>query len=216
MLDRAAPDERSAAGVEGNSRLTAATGTLLTLLLLVEGFTLLDVRGYITLHTAIGLTLVGPVVLKCLSTMYRFGRYYTGHEPYVRKGPPHVVLRLLAPLVILSTVALLGTGIALLAVRGRSDTWLNLHQVSFAIWLAVMTLHFLGHVIEAAAGTARDLRRATGDPAARGRGVRRTVVAVSLLVGVGVAALFTPSASSWQLHHHDHRPGQGAAAPTGS
>ena len=35
----------------GNARLTETTGMLLTLLLLVEGFTSLDVRGYITLHT---------------------------------------------------------------------------------------------------------------------------------------------------------------------
>src|SRR5947209_20428521 len=99
-----------AAGVEGNSRLTAATGTLLTLLLLVEGFTILDVRGYITLHAAVGLILIGPVALKLASTMYRFARYYRGSEPYVRKGPPHIVLRVLGPLVLLTTLAVLGTG----------------------------------------------------------------------------------------------------------
>lgn len=62
---------RDLEGAEGNARLTAATGTLLTLLLMVEGFTLLDVRGYITVHAAVGLILVGPVLLKCASTIYR-------------------------------------------------------------------------------------------------------------------------------------------------
>ena len=100
-------------GVEGNSRLTAATGTLLTLLLLVEGFTILDVRGYITLHAAVGLILIGPVALKTVSTMYRFGRYYTGRAAYVRKGPPNIVLRLAGPLVVLSTLAVLATGVVL-------------------------------------------------------------------------------------------------------
>src|SRR5690242_11662712 len=113
------------AGVEANSRLTATTGTLLTLLLLVEGFTVLDVRGYITLHTAVGLVLIGPVVLKTMSTMYRFFRYYTGRAAYVEKGPPHIILRLIGPLVVLSTLAVLGTGVALLALHGNSDTWIT-------------------------------------------------------------------------------------------
>ena len=202
--ERIVADERADAGVEGNSRITAATGTLLTLLLLVEGFTVLDVRGYITWHTALGLMLIGPVALKCASTTYRFARYYTGHAPYVRKGPPHLVLRVLGPVVVLSTLALLGTGVALLAVHGRSDTWLTLHQGSFIVWLAAMTIHFLGHLVEAIRGTARELRPAGQDPAGRARAVRLVLVVGALLVGVGLAAAFTPSASSWQLHHHDH------------
>ncbi len=189
------------AGAESNARLTVMAGALLTVLLLAEGVTILDVRGMITLHTAIGLTLVGPIALKCASTGYRFLRYYRGKPAYVAKGAPHPILRAIGPFVILSSVAVVGTGIALLVAHGRSDTWLTLHQGSFIVWIAVMTLHFLGHLREAAVGTARELRRASADPARRGKAVRLTLVAVSLLVGVGVAAAFTPSASSWQLHH---------------
>lgn len=192
------------AGAEGNERLTSSAGVLLTLLLLVEAFTLLDVHGYITLHAAVGLVLIGPVALKCASTMYRFGRYYTGREAYVRKGPPNVVLRVLGPFVVLSTLAVLGTGIALLVDRGRSGTWLSLHEASFVVWLVLMGLHFLGHLQGAVVGTARDLHRAAGDPARRGKAVRWMAVSASLLLGVGLAAAFTPAASSWQLHHHDH------------
>ncbi len=36
-------------------------------------------------------------LLKIGSTCYRFARYYTGSEPYVRKGPPAIGLRLPAP-----------------------------------------------------------------------------------------------------------------------
>jgi hypothetical protein len=194
----------AAAGVEGNSRLTSTTGMLLTILLLVEGFTILDVRGYITLHVALGLILIGPVTLKCATTFYRFVRYYRGDRAYVRKGPPNIVLRLLGPLVVLSTLAVLGTGIALLLDHGRGGTWLTLHQASFIVWISVTGLHFLGHLSEATVGTARELRRARRDPARRGTAARWAVLVASLVVGVGLAAAFTPSASSWQLHRHDH------------
>src|SRR4051812_7420615 len=53
VLDQLANHDAALAAVEANGRLTATTGTLLTLLLLTEGWTLLDVRGYITLHTAL-------------------------------------------------------------------------------------------------------------------------------------------------------------------
>lgn len=194
---------RADAGVEGNARLTASNGLLLTVLLLVEGVTILDVRGMITLHTVIGLMLIGPVLLKCASTVYRFARYYSGKPAYVRKGPPHVILRVIGPLVILSSIAVIGTGVGLLAVHGRGDTLITLHQASFIVWVALMTVHVLGHIIEAATNTTRDLRRGAG----RGRSARLLAVGAALVVGVAVAAAFTPSASSWQLHHGDHRPG---------
>jgi hypothetical protein len=203
-LDQIAGRDAALGGVAANGRLTATTGTLLALLLLIEGWTLLDVRGYITLHTALGLILIGPVLLKCLSTAYRFVRYYTGAPAYVRKGPPHVVLRVIGPLVVLSTVAVLGTGVVLLADHGRSGTWLTLHQASFIAWIAVTGVHFLGHLQGAVVDTGRELRRAAADPVQRGKAVRWLAVAVSLMVGVGLAAAFTPAASSWQLQH-DHR-----------
>jgi hypothetical protein len=190
-------------GVEGNSRLTAVAGTLLTVLLLIEGVTILNVRGLITLHTAVGLVLVGPLVLKSISTGYRFMRYYTGRSAYVMKGPPHVILRMIGPVVVASSLAVVGTGIALLAAHGRSDTWLTLHQGSFIVWIVVTSLHFLGHLREAAVGTARELRGASQDPARRGKAIRIGLVALSLLVGVGIAVAFTPSASSWHLHQED-------------
>ncbi len=47
--------------------------------------------------------LAGQVLLKIGSTGYRFARYYTGAVPYVRKGPPAPLLRLLGPVVVLTS-----------------------------------------------------------------------------------------------------------------
>lgn len=104
------------AGVEGNARLTSVNAMVLLALLAVEGFTILRVRQMITLHVFLGILLIGPVLLKTGSTMYRFARYYTGSQPYLDKGPPHPLLRLFGPLVIVSSLAVLGTGVGLLTV----------------------------------------------------------------------------------------------------
>ena len=194
--------EASVVGADGNSRLTAVNGTMLVALLAVEGVTVLNVRGLITLHVYLGLLLVGPVLLKCASTLYRFLRYYTGARPYVRKGPPHPVLRVLGPLVVLSSLAVLGTGIGLVyAGPGHRQPLLGLHQASFIIWFVVMTVHVLGHLLDAGSTTWRELRD-THSPAARGRRWRSLAIALSLVAGVGLATAVLPSASGWTSQHY--------------
>lgn len=184
--------------VEGNSRLTAATGLVLLVLLAVEGVTLLSVRGMLTLHVAVGALLVGPVLLKSGTTMYRFARYYTGAPAYRRKGPPPLLLRVLGPLVILSTLALLATGIALIVVGpSGSRLLLTAHQTSFWIWVVLMSVHVLGHVWEAAVLTWRDLRSSWRGPAATRRRWRMASLVAALMVGVGVVTMLVPAAAPW-------------------
>jgi hypothetical protein len=193
-----------AAGVEGNSRLTAVNGVVLLGLLAVEGVTVLDVEGMITLHIYLGLLLVGPILLKCASTGYRFLRYYTGAAPYVRKGPPHPILRMLGPWVIVSSVAVLGTGIGLIYTGpGHREPLLTLHQASFFVWFAVTAIHVLGHLVDAGSTTWRELHDPRLSPAARKRRWRSLAVALSLIAGVGLASAVLPSATAWTSHHYD-------------
>lgn len=189
------------AGMQGNARLTAVAGLLLAAMLVVEGATVLNVRGMITLHMFLGLMLIPPVLLKCASTVYRFGSYYTGRPAYVRRGAPHILFRMIGPLVVLSSLALLGTGLWLMLV-GHDDTVLTLHKASFIVWVALMTIHFLGHVKDAWVASWREVRPPRADAAARHRSVRLLAVAASIVVGVGLAAALMPSSSGeWQ--HHD-------------
>ena len=181
------------AGVEGNSRLTSVVGVVLLGMLAVEGYTILDVHGMITLHIFLGIMLVGPVLLKTATTMYRFARYYQGKPAYVRKGPPHIVLRVLGPVVILSSFAVLGTGIGLLAVHSHDGgLLLTAHQASFIVWVSAMTIHVLGHIKDAALISFRELRRRS-----RYRPRRFLAVVVAVVVGVGGATLLLPHASQW-------------------
>ena len=53
-----------------------------------RGATILRIRQLISVHVYVGVLLVGPVLLKCASTVYRFIRYYAGARAYRQKGPP--------------------------------------------------------------------------------------------------------------------------------
>ena len=104
-----------AGGSVGNEQLTAVVDTVLLLLLAIEGATLLQRRPILTVHAFVGMLLIPVVVLKLTSTGWRMLRHYRHSEEYVRRGPPHVVLRVLvAPVVVVSTLVVLGSGVALL------------------------------------------------------------------------------------------------------
>lgn len=148
-------------GPAGNARLTAWTGLVLLVLFLAEGITLLDVRGLIGWHLVIGAILIPPALLKTATTGWRIGRYYTGHGPYTEAGPPPMVLRVLGPMVALSTLGLLGTGVALVmlgtdgsrqglvSALGQRVDALTLHQGVFIVWFAATALHVLARTLPA-------------------------------------------------------------------
>lgn len=198
-------------GVNGNSRLTSATGVVLLALLAVEGVTILSVRQMITLHIYVGILLLGPVLLKTGSTMYRFARFYRGATSYVKKGPPHPVLRILGPFVILSSLALLGTGVTLIFLGPHSDLMLTLHQTAFWIWVVLMTVHIVGHIVGAAIQSFAEVRNSLRGGAAGGRRWRFALIALALVLGVGAATILLPHATSWTNQtfdrHGPQRPG---------
>src|SRR5215471_4616849 len=109
------PDEAlPGGGPAGNARLTAWVGLVLLALFLAELVTLLDVRGLVSWHVAIGLLLIPPAIVKTVSTGWRIARYYTGSRPYRDAGPPPLLLRILGPLVVFSTLAVLASGLVLI------------------------------------------------------------------------------------------------------
>jgi len=117
-----------------NERLTASTATLLLVLLAVEGVTILSIRPLLAIHIVVGMLLIPLVALKLASTGYRFLRYYRGSLAYVAKGPPHILMRSLAPLLVLSTLTVLGSGVALLVLGpGRQSFVLGLQKPGFIL-----------------------------------------------------------------------------------
>jgi len=185
-------------GAAGNERLTALTGAVLLALLAAEGFTILSLHRMLTLHFFLGMLLLGPVLLKIGSTGYRFFRYYSGSPPYIRRGPPAPLLRVLGPLVILTSVAVLGSGVALAFAGPGSGTWLLIHKASFVLWFGVMTLHVLYYAPQLPALLAA---RPSGQAARllAGARTRWLLLAASLAGGLVVAVLTMHLAARWGL-----------------
>ena len=190
-------------GAEGNERLTAMTGAVLLILLAVECYTILKIGRLITLHVFLGMLLLGPVVLKAGSVLYRFVRYYTGSAPFRRKGPPALLLRVIGPVIMLLTACVFGSGI-MLAVTGPSygnygapSGWLQVHRISFIAWAFFIVIHVIAYVprlprllsAEARGGSLRLLG---------GRGTRLGLLLASLLAGLVAALLTVHLAGKWQ------------------
>ena len=189
---------RTRDGVAGNSRLTGGMAVVLLVLLAAEGATIPFIGPLLQPHILIGMLMIPPVMLKLGSTGYRFTRYYAGTPAYVRKGPPPLLLRLLAPGVVLSTVVLFGTGVALLLAGPPSNTLVLAHKVSFIAWVALMTVHVLGHLLEIPRLALPDWR-SSGPREARlaGAGLRISALGGSILAGVALALLAVSAAGSW-------------------
>jgi hypothetical protein len=185
-------------GVAGNARLTGAVAAALLVLLAAEGATIPFIGQLLGPHIFIGLLLVPPVALKMASTGYRFARYYTHDEPYVRKGPPPTFLRLLAPGVVLTTLVLFGTGIALLFTGPPSQTLIFAHKLSFIAWVALMSLHVLSHLLELPRLASADWRH-HGSRAARlpGASLRAGVLGGAVGLGVVLGFLALSVGSAW-------------------
>ncbi len=158
------------------------------------------------MHIFLGLLLLPPIGLKLASTGWRFVRYYAGSKPYRLRGPPELLLRVLAPLLVAATVVLFGTGVAFLVVGHGGGLLLTAHAASFVVWGVLMVVHVLAYL-------PRVLRHGFSDwkPRARlpaGVGLRRYVVAAALAAGVVVGLATYSVQTSWLSHrHHRHEHG---------
>ena len=176
-------------GVEGNARLTGATGAALFALLAAEGITILRIHDLIAAHVFIGIVIAAFVATKLGSVGYRFARYYIGDPAYVRKGPPNPVLRVDGPIVVLTTIAVLGTGIAGLAA-GHAVRWLiDLHKASFILWFVAMTVHVVGHILDTPALAIADYRSTPGAELVSGTWLRRLATVATLVTGIVLAVV---------------------------
>jgi hypothetical protein len=173
-------------GPEGNELLTSAAAVVLVGLLVAEGVTIVHMQGLLSAHMFIGLVLIPPVVLKLGSTGYRMVSYYAGSRAYRQKGPPLLPLRLMAPVLVASTIAVLASGVLLLAAGHKSSSLLTVHKLSFIVFGVLLAVHFLAYiprVVHSVVGEWGAVRRHT----VPGAGTRAMLVAAALGGGAALA-----------------------------
>ena len=202
-------------GPAGNALLTAWTALVLLVLSVAELLTLFDVHGLISWHVALGALLVPPAVMKTASTGWRMVRYYLGDRYSRQAGPPPLLLRLLGPLVVVSTLGLLGTGVLLivlgeqrsrhspLSLPGWQVDWVTAHQAFFAFWAVAAGPHLLGRVVPALRSTVLP-RPGPGVP---GRWTRILWFATMAAAAAALAVALVHADGSWASHGFgDDRP----------
>jgi hypothetical protein len=189
----------------GNERLTGATGGVLLVLLAIIGVTIIQLGPLLWVHLFVGMLLIGPVVLKLASTGYRFVRYYTADPQYKRKGPPALPLRVIAPIVVLSTIVVFASGVALLLAGPSSrGTLLPIHKLSFLVWVAFMAVHVLAHLPSVLTSVNADYvhparRHSAGAWPSDGNGRAGRVLSLgsALVLGLVLAVLVIPQFGPW-------------------
>jgi len=190
---------RRLGGAFGNELLTLSAALVLLVLLAIEVLTTLDLPAYLSVHLFLGLVLLPVVSLKLASTSWRAARYYTGSAEYRRLGPPQIVLRALAPVLVVATVALFGSGVAFLAVSGTHPLR-TIHTFAFLVWGVIMIVHVVAYLKRVLRGGLADWR-----PGGRvaGSGSRRVLVVGSLVAGLVVAGGTYSLQRSWLSRHGD-------------
>jgi hypothetical protein len=187
------------AGTDQNERWTAWAGGVLFALLLAEGVTIammwtgmgpdpLVARAR-PLHYLVGLVLFVPLAQKLASTGYRFAKYYTGDPAYQQAGPPTMLLRVIAPVLVLLTGEVLLTGLVAVMTSGSLRHQLEaLHKLGFFAWFVFAAVHVLAYV-------GRVPRLVRADLSGGQTGARtRTYVTLGCVVLGGVFGLAASSA----------------------
>ena len=178
-------------GTAGNEQLVSTVGVLLIGLFAVMGITILRIHQLLDVHMFVGILLAGPVGLKLGATGYRFARYYSGHRAYRCKGAPKLSLRLMAPVLVLSTLSLFPSGFVLmLEGAARSPRVMLIHKASFLIWITVAGLHVLSHLPR----LAKSLRAVHSTHLTVAPGAAGRWLAVTSAVAAGLALAVVPSA----------------------
>lgn len=183
-------------GPRGNRNLTGVLGALLLVGVAGELGTLaLGLQRTLPWHIAVGVGLIPVVLVKLGSTGWRLIRYYTREPGYRAEGPPRPFLRAIAPVVVGSTLALLGSGVGLVVVGpgAGSQFFRAVHGASFAIFLLVVGAHALAHLPKLRRLALADWGRARP----RGHALRRTLVAFALVSGGSAALASLQFAGPW-------------------
>jgi len=204
-------NDRGLSGAIGNERLTAMAGAVLLVLILIELASSVSLHIGITAHIIVGILLVGPLLVKLGSTGYRFLHYYIGSPAYVHRGPPRLPLRVLAPLLLVVTLVVVGSGLGLVMTGPQqAGLLLPLHNLSVLIWLSLIALHVCAYLWQTPRLVADDWSKSANGKLHNTRWLRLGANLIAVLCGAVAAILLFPNTGSWIVWSQT---GQTIAAP---
>jgi hypothetical protein len=124
---------------------------------------------------------------------------------------------MIAPIMVLTTLVVFASGIALLFAGPSSRAeLLPIHKVSFIVWVAFMAIHVLAHLPTMLRGVRADYRPTRGSAAAweqrlldprdgvNGRAGRLLSLTSALTFGVVLAIVLIPQYAPWLSAHNLH------------
>jgi hypothetical protein len=115
---------------------------------------------------------------------------------------------MLAPLLVASTLALFGTGVAMIVVGHRGGELRTLHTFSFVAWGVLIGVHVLAYLARVWRDGVADWRRNAVD-VVEGAGSRRALLAGTVIAGVVLALATLPEQRTVEHHGgHAHDPQQ--------
>jgi len=183
-LETVPGDERPAGPPSGELRIAACP--VLLVLLVVELISSAILHVLLPIHVFVGVLLAGPLIVKLGSTGWRFLRYYTRAPAYVRRGPPRLPLRVLAPLLVVMTLLVIGSGIGLVVTSPtQAGILLPLHNLSVLFWFSLIAIHVFAYLWRTPRLVMDDWRKPYAEQAP-GRGIRLGVNLGALLVAEAV------------------------------
>ena len=149
-----------------------------------------DISSLLTVHAFVGVLLIPIVAVKLGSTGWRMLRYYLGADEYVRRGPPHLVLRaIVAPVIVGRRSSSSGAASACSGWGSAEGALVGLHKASFLVWFGAAALHVLPRIVSL---PSRLRSRAPGTA------LRLGLAGASLVMGLLLATLTLPAADHLQ------------------
>jgi hypothetical protein len=177
--------------LEANLRLTSYSGLVLLLLLALVYLTGVVFDPLRQVHFAVGFAIIPLLLVKLGSTGWRAASYYLGREPYRSSGPPRLVPRLLAPLLVVSAIVASVTGVVLWVLGTKRGAWATLHTDSVVVLALVFGLHTLTYIQRAVRASSDSL---AADQVTRQERIMLWALAVALVAAVLAIGLEPP----WQ------------------
>ena len=201
--------EGRAKRVIAEARFSALFGITLLVIFMAEIMTVPFIAGAVGVHIVIGLIAVPLVLGKLAISTYRFTRFYAGDTEFVEAGPPWLPMRLIAPLLVATTVLVIGSGIEIVVAgpSSFSDTFLGAaHTLLSLIWFFLLGLHALAYYLRSYHSARKDflavMRRFRGGRRRDGAYLRVGVLIATLVMGWFLALQFQAGIRSWENAFH--------------